>query len=96
MTTLSTNLLGRKLFAHISSDKEVNDSFSGMTLRQFLNETGNSHLFIKKDGMVAINTLLEQSGLMPISCDEALVAMEDLKMTSLRSQFGFFIKPTQY
>ena len=39
----------------------------GMTLRQFLNETGNSHLFIKKDGMVAINTLLEQSGLMPIS-----------------------------
>jgi hypothetical protein len=49
MTTLSTNLLGRKLFAHISSDKEVNDSFSGMTLRQFLNETGNSHLFIKKD-----------------------------------------------
>jgi hypothetical protein len=46
--------------------------------------------------MVAINTLLEQSGLMPISCDEALVAMEDLKMTSLRSQFGFFIKPTQY
>lgn len=96
MTTLSTNLLGRKLFAHISSDKEVNDSFSGMTLRQFLNETGNSHLFIKKDGMVAINTLLEQNGLMPISCDEALVAMEDLKMTSLRSQFGFFIKPTQY
>ena len=68
----------------------------GMTLRQFLNETGNSHLFIKKDGMVAINTLLEQSGLKPISCDEALVAMEDLKMTSLRSQFGFFIKPTQY
>ena len=39
--------------------------------------------------MVAINTLLEQSGLMPISCDEALVAVEDLKMTSLRSQFGF-------
>ena len=68
----------------------------GMTLRQFLNETGNSHLFIKKDGMVAINTLLVQSGLMPISCEEALVAMEDLKMTSLRSQFGFFIKPTQY
>ena len=39
--------------------------------------------------MVAINTLLEQSGLKPISYDEALVAMEDLKMTSLRSQFGF-------
>lgn len=96
MTTLSTNLLGRKLFERISSDKEVNGLFSGMTLHQFLNETGNSHLFIKKDGMVAINTLLEQSGLMPISCDEALVAMEDLKMTSLRSQFGFFIKPTQY
>ena len=96
MTTLSTNLLGRKLFERISSDKEVNGSFSGMTLHQFLNKTGNSHLFIKKDGMVAINTLLEQSGLMPISCEEALVAMEDLKMTSLRSQFGFFIKPTQY
>ncbi|MDU2327511.1 MAG: hypothetical protein E7D87_07820, partial [Streptococcus salivarius] len=43
----------------------------GMTLRQFLNETGNSHLFIKKDGMVAINTLLVQSGLIPISCEEA-------------------------
>ena len=96
MTTLSTNLLGRKLFERISSDKEVNGSFSGMTLHQFLNKTGNSHLFIKKDGMVAINTLLEQSGLKPISYDEALVAMEDLKMTSLRSQFGFFIKPTQY
>ena len=89
MTTLSTNLLGRKLFERISSDKEVNGSFSGMTLHQFLNKTGNSHLFIKKDGMVAINTLLEQSGLKPISYDEALVAMEDLKMTSLRSQFGF-------
>lgn len=89
MTTLSTNLLGRKLFKRIFSDKEVNGSFSGMTLHQFLNKTGNSHFFIKKDGMVAINTLLEQSGLMPISCDEALVAMEDLKMTSLRSQFGF-------
>mgnify|MGYP001746239910 CR=1 FL=1 len=91
MTTFvpTTLLLGKKLL-------EVNGSFSGMTLHQFLNETGNSHLFIKKDGMVAINTLLEQSGLMPISCDEALVAMEDLKMTSLRSQFGFFIKPTQY
>ena len=84
MTTLSTNLLGRKLFERISSDKEVNGSFSGMTLYQFLNKTGNSHLFIKKDGMVAINTLLEQSGLKPISYDEALVAMEDLKMTSLR------------
>lgn len=96
MTTLSTNLLGRKLFERISSDKEVNGSFSGMTLHQFLNKTGNSHLFIKKDGMVAINTLLEQSGLKPISYDEALVAMEDLKMTSLRSQFGFFIKPTRY
>ena len=46
--------------------------------------------------MVASNTLLEQSGLKPISYDEALVAMEDLKMTSLRSQFGFFIKLTQY
>jgi len=80
MTTLSTNLLGRKLFERISSDKEVNGSFSGMTLHQFLNKTGNSHLFIKKDGMVAINTLLEQSGLKPISYDEALVAMEDLKM----------------
>lgn len=91
MTTFvpTTLLLGKKLL-------EVNGSFSGMTLHQFLNETGNSHLFIKKDGMVAINTLLEQSGLMPISCDEALVAVEDLKMTSLRSQFGFFIKPTQY
>ena len=90
MTTFvpSTHLLGKKLL-------EVNSSFSGMTLRQFLNETGNSRLFIKKDGMVAINTLLEQSGLMPISCDEALVAVEDLKMTSLRSQFGFFIKPIQ-
>ena len=89
-TTLvpSTHLVGRKLFTRITSDKEVNGSFSGMTLHQFLNETGNSHLFIKKDGMVAINTLLEQSGLMPISCDEALVVMEDLKMTSLRSQFG--------
>lgn len=37
-------------------EKTVNQ---GMTLRQFLNETGNSRLFIKKDGMVAINTLLE-------------------------------------
>ena len=36
MTTLSTNLLGRKLFERISSDKEVNGSFSGMTLHQFL------------------------------------------------------------
>lgn len=44
MTTLSTNLLGRKLFERISSDKEVNGSFSGMTLHQFLNKTGNSHL----------------------------------------------------
>ena len=52
MTTLSTNLLGRKLFERISSDKEVNGSFSGMTLHQFLNKTGNSRLFIKKDGMV--------------------------------------------
>lgn len=52
MTTFvpSTHLLGKKLL-------EVNSSFSGMTLRQFLNETGNSRLFIKKDGMVAINIL---------------------------------------
>ena len=48
MTTLSTNLLGRKLFAHISSDKEVNDSFSGMTFASILNETGNSHLFYQE------------------------------------------------
>ena len=48
MTTFvpTTLLLGKKLL-------EVNGSFSGMTLHQFLNETGNSHLFIKKDGMVA-------------------------------------------
>ena len=48
MTTLSTNLLGRKLFERISSDKEVNGSFSGMTLHQFLNKTGNSLFLVMR------------------------------------------------
>ena len=90
-------LVSLRRYFHAHPEVSLKEYNTCKKIEEELDKIGLLHKRVGETGVYAwIDGEKGEGKTIALRADMDALAMEDLKMTSLRSQFGFFIKPTQY